>query len=66
MARRPKVSKLVEHKPLQRLVAKKLQLDWSPEQISGWLKETFPKGREPARVAPRPSTRASSFRLAVH
>lgn len=41
-ARRPKACKLAEHKPLQEWVAKKLQLDWSPEQISGWLKRTFP------------------------
>lgn len=42
LARRPKACKLAEHKPLQEWVAKKLQLDWSPEQISGWLKRTFP------------------------
>ena len=42
LARRPKVCKLAEQKPLQEWVAKKLQLDWSPEQISGWLKGTFP------------------------
>jgi transposase, IS30 family len=42
LARRPKACKLAEHKPLQEWVVKKLQLDWSPEQISGWLKRTYP------------------------
>jgi IS30 family transposase len=27
---------------LQRIVAKKLSLDWSPEQVAGWLKQAFP------------------------
>ena len=31
---------------LQRVVAQKLQLDWYPEQISGWLQRQFPS--EPA------------------
>jgi IS30 family transposase len=42
LARRPKACKLAKQKPLKEWVAKKLQLDWSPEQISGWLKRTFP------------------------
>lgn len=37
-AKRPKRCLLAENRPLQQLVAAKLQLDWSPEQISGWLK----------------------------
>lgn len=41
-ARRPKVCKLVENRTLARLVAGKLQLQWSPEQIAGWLKRTYP------------------------
>jgi IS30 family transposase len=40
-ARRPKVCKLAVHRRLQRLVARRLQADWSPEQISGWLKQAF-------------------------
>lgn len=40
-ARRPKVCKLAESRRLQRLVALRLQEDWSPEQISGWLKQKF-------------------------
>lgn len=41
-ARRPKRCRLAVHRRLQRIVAKKLSLDWSPEQIAGWLKQTFP------------------------
>jgi len=40
--RRPKAGKLVENRPLARIVAGKLQLQWSPEQIAGWLKRTYP------------------------
>ena len=42
-ARRPKVCKLVENRTLAQLVAGKLQLQWSPEQIAGWLKRTYPE-----------------------
>ena len=41
-AHRPKICKLVEHRSLARIVARKLQLEWSPEQIAGWLKQTYP------------------------
>ena len=41
-AHRPKPCKLVENRALARIVARKLQLDWSPEQIAGWLKHTYP------------------------
>ncbi|MGH9908244.1 MAG: IS30 family transposase [Pyrinomonadaceae bacterium] len=41
-ARRPKLSRLAAHYRLQRIVANKLKVDWSPEQISGWLKVEFP------------------------
>jgi IS30 family transposase len=40
---RPKPCKLAQHPPLRRLVAEKLRLDWSPQQIAGWLARTFPK-----------------------
>jgi transposase, IS30 family len=40
-ARRPKQCLLARHGRLQRVVARRLQLDWSPEQISGWLKLQF-------------------------
>ena len=38
-ARRPKVCKLRAHRMLARLVAGKLQQQWSPVQIAGWLKQ---------------------------
>jgi IS30 family transposase len=41
-AQRPKVCKLVRNLPLAYLVASKLRLEWSPEQIAGWLKRTYP------------------------
>src|SRR6516164_5029941 len=41
-ALRPKPCRLGSHPGLRWRVAKKLALDWSPEQISGWLKREFP------------------------
>ena len=41
-ARRPKTCKLAENRALARIVASKLQLEWSPWQIAGWLKRTYP------------------------
>jgi IS30 family transposase len=41
-ALRPKVCLLAIHVKLQEIVASKLILDWSPEQISGWLKNQYP------------------------
>ena len=41
-ARRPKRCRLATHPVLRRLVAKKLAADWSPEQIAGWLRATYP------------------------
>jgi IS30 family transposase len=42
-ARRPKACKLAENRALACLVAEKLQSAWSPQQIAGWLKRTYPK-----------------------
>ena len=39
---RPKTCKLAENRILARIVAGKLQLQWAPEQIAGWLKHTYP------------------------
>ena len=39
---RPKPCRLARHPELRRRVAQKLALQWSPEQISGWLKRQFP------------------------
>ena len=41
-ARRPQPCKLARNPALNGLVAAKLQEDWSPEQIAGWLKLEFP------------------------
>jgi len=41
-ALRPKCCKLTENRVLARLVADKLRMLWSPEQIAGWLRHTFP------------------------
>ena len=41
-ARRPKLCRLAQLPRLRRIVAEKLYLDWSPEQIAGWLKQTYP------------------------
>ena len=41
-ARRPKRCKLATHRNLQRCVAFKLSQNWSPEQISAWLKKRYP------------------------
>ncbi len=41
-ALRPKPCLLAGHPMLQQIVASKLRLDWSPEQISGWLKIQYP------------------------
>lgn len=42
-AYRPKLCKLACNRPLSRAVAAKLQLNWSPEQIAGWLKREYPE-----------------------
>ncbi len=41
-ARRPKRCKLRENRALAHIVAGRLRMLWSPEQISGWLKHTYP------------------------
>ena len=42
MARRPKACKLARHPRLCWAVARKLERNWSPEQIAGWLKRSTP------------------------
>jgi IS30 family transposase len=42
-ALRPKLCLLAMHDQLRKMVASKLILDWSPKQISGWLKRKYPK-----------------------
>ncbi len=41
-ALRPKTCKLACHPSLSRAVSAKLRRRWSPEQIAGWLKRSFP------------------------
>src|SRR5437762_9388185 len=41
-ALRPKRCSLAMNRKLRDIVASKLILDWSPEQISGWLKNRYP------------------------
>jgi len=41
-AKRPKGSKLAENRTLAYIVAEKLQLQWSPRQIAGWLQCEYP------------------------
>ena len=42
-ALRPKRCLLAVNRKLRNIVASKLILDWSPEQISGWLKTQYPE-----------------------
>lgn len=41
-SRRPKVCRLATHARLRRAVATRLARQWSPQQIAGWLRATFP------------------------
>src|SRR6201984_2463095 len=43
---RPKPCRLALHRELRWRVAQKLALQWSPEQISGWLKREFPTDQD--------------------
>src|SRR5262245_10322267 len=45
-ALRPKPCRLALHRELRWRVAQKLVLQWSPEQISGWLKQEFPTDQD--------------------
>lgn len=58
-AHRPKRCKLAENRALARMVTDKLRLLWSPEQIAGWLKHTYPCD-EAFQCHTRPSTAACS------
>lgn len=42
-AQRPKPCRLARLPRLRRCVARKLRADWSPEQIAGWLRRTYPE-----------------------
>ena len=49
-SRRPKRCKLADSPQLRQAVASKLRLNWSPEQIAGWLKRAHPED-ESCRVS---------------
>lgn len=42
-ALRPQLCRLAQHPVLRARVTEKLEADWSPQQIAGWLKRTYPK-----------------------
>jgi IS30 family transposase len=42
-AERPKACRLAQEAKLRTVVAAKLELEWSPEQIAGWLKREYPQ-----------------------
>ncbi len=44
-SKRPKKCSLALNEVLRIAVASKLRLDWSPEQVAGWLKRQFPDDR---------------------
>lgn len=48
---RPKPHKLVANPRLRGLVQRKLNRCWSPEEISGWMKKTYPEDPE-LRICP--------------
>jgi IS30 family transposase len=50
LALRPKACQLARHRKLRLIVASKLIQNWSPQQISGWLKRRYPNN-ESMRVS---------------
>ena len=63
-ALRPKPCKLAIHGQLRQAVVTKLELNWSPEQIAGWLKRACPGTRRGA-CRTRPSIAAFMCRPAA-
>jgi IS30 family transposase len=63
-ARRPKLCKLACRLFLRRTVSTLLRRQWSPEQIAGWLKRTYPVEPQ-SRCHTRQSIAACSFRRAA-
>jgi IS30 family transposase len=49
-ALRPKPCLLATHSKLQEIVASRLLQDWSPQQISGWLKQHYPDDDLPKKT----------------
>ena len=63
-ALRPKPCRLARHAELRWHVAQKLALQWSPVQISGWLKRQFPADQG-MQVSHEAIYRSSLFRHAA-
>jgi IS30 family transposase len=63
LALRPKRCLLALDVKLQEIVERKLILDWSPEQVSGWLKSQYPED-ERMRVSHETIYRSRSFKRA--
>jgi hypothetical protein len=64
-ALRPKPCLLATHSKLQEIVAGKLMQDWSPQQISGWLKQRY-RDDESLRVSHETWLSGSSPHLERH
>ncbi|HFU4804297.1 TPA: hypothetical protein ACH553_004858, partial [Escherichia coli] len=47
--------------PLRKLVLEKLEMKWSPEQISGWLRRTKPR-QKTLRISPETIYKTLYFR----
>ncbi len=45
-AQRPKPCKLIQNRQLASMVADKLRQQWSPQQVTGWLKHSYPSNEE--------------------
>ncbi|EFK8081565.1 TPA: IS30-like element IS30 family transposase, partial [Escherichia coli] len=61
MAKRPKPCLLDQNLPLRKLVLEKLEMKWSPEQISGWLRRTKPR-QKTLRISPETIYKTLYFR----
>ena len=64
-ARRPKRCKLANSPRLRQAVARKLRLNWSPEQIAGWLKSAHPGDETLSACHTRRSIAAYLFKPAA-
>ncbi|KYT15810.1 hypothetical protein AML43_05895, partial [Escherichia coli] len=65
MAKRPKPCLLDQNLPLRKLVLEKLEMKWSPEQISGWLRRTKPR-QKTLRISPETIYKTLYFRSRVN
>ena len=58
----PKRCLLAVNSELRDVVASKLMLDWSPEQIAGWLKTQYPHDERACACPSETIYRACSFK----